>query len=354
MPTNRRILLGSLAGASLAMTLPTASSATGGYRVRRLVDRPIIAPGMDEKMGSNVEGPSLILAPDWLPNRLGRYYLYFADHKGDYIRLAYADRIEGPWSMHAPGSLQLAQSGFPTERLSGPADVEARLAAGGGPGRAPPGTVGVPSPLDDATVPHIASPDVHVDEAARRIVMYYHGLAEFGVQRSRVAVSADGVNFEPVGDFVGAAYMRAFRHRGQVYAMTMPGLFSRSHDGFTDFEPGPRLFGPDQRHSALLKRGDILHVFWTRVGDAPERILASTIDLSPDWMSWKESAPVEVLRPERSWEGADLPITPSYRSAINVPANQLRDPAVFEESGRTYLAYAVKGEGGLGIAELFL
>jgi hypothetical protein len=26
-----------------------------------------------------------------------RYYLYFADHKGDYIRLAYAEALMGPW-----------------------------------------------------------------------------------------------------------------------------------------------------------------------------------------------------------------------------------------------------------------
>jgi hypothetical protein len=32
--------------------------------------------------------------------------------------------------------------------------------------------------------------------------------------------------------------------------------------------------------------------------------------------------------------------------------NQLRDPAIYEEGGRVYLLYAVKGEGGIGIAEL--
>lgn len=350
----RRTLFLAAAGVLTLIEPRNALSATARYRIRRLVDRPIVAPGMDARMGTNIEGPSLIRAPDWLPNRLGRYYLYFADHKGDYIRLAYADRLQGPWKVHAPGSLQLSQSGFTSERLSGPADEEAKLAAANGPGRAPPDTVGVPSPLDDATLPHIASPDVHVDAAGRRIVMYYHGLAAFGVQRTRVAISRDGVNFVTRGAPLGPPYMRAFRHSGYVYAMSMPGMFSRSRDGFRGFEVGPRLSGPDQRHSALLKRGDTLHVFWTRVGDAPERIYASTIDISKDWMTWKESEPVEVLRPERAWEGAGLPLTPSYRSAINVPANQLRDPAIYQEGFRTYLVYAVQGEGGLGIAELHI
>jgi hypothetical protein len=31
---------------------------------------------------------------------------------------------------------------------------------------------------------------------------------------------------------------------------------------------------------------------------------------------------------------------------------QLRDPAVFEEGGRTWLVYSVAGESGLAIAEI--
>lgn len=69
-------------------------------------------------------------------------------------------------------------------------------------------------------------------------------------------------------------------------------------------------------------------------------------------MSWKESDPVEVLRSERDWEGANLPVAASYRSAINAAVNQIRDPAIYEEDGRVFLAYAVKGEGGIGVAEL--
>ena len=33
--------------------------------------------------------------------------------------------------------------------------------------------------------------------------------------------------------------------------------------------------------------------------------------------------------------------------------NQLRDPAVYVEDGRTYLLYAVAGESGIAIAEVF-
>lgn len=348
---SRRGALGLLAAAGLGQPSQAADRRVGA---RRLVDRPIVTPGMDPRMGANIEGPSLIRTPDWLPDRMGHYYLYFADHKGDYIRLAYADHLEGPWRIHAPGSLQLAQSGFLTAPPPIPEDAEARLAAADPSNRAPPDTPGVPSLLDDAIMPHVASPDVHVDDLRHRIVMYAHGLVGFGAQRSRVAVSADGVNFQTTGGILGGPYMRVFQHDGRTYAMAMPGRFLRADDPFSAFEAGPRLFGPDQRHSALLKRGNVLHVFWTRVGDAPERIYHSTIDLTPDWSAWTAGDPIEVLRPERAWEGADLPLEPSYRSAVNRPVNQLRDPAIYEEAGRVYLIYAVQGERGLGIAELSL
>src|SRR5437763_11407259 len=84
-------------------------------RVIRLLDRPIISPDLHPGIGHNIQGPSLIRVPDWIEDRLGAYYLYFADHKGSYIRLAYADQPTRPWIIHPPGSLQLAQSRFLTE-----------------------------------------------------------------------------------------------------------------------------------------------------------------------------------------------------------------------------------------------
>jgi hypothetical protein len=139
-----------------------------------------------------------------------------------------------------------------------------------------------------------------------------------------------------------------------VYALGMPGQVYRSADGLHGFEPGPLLFNPRMRHSALLKRDGALWVFWTQVGDAPERILLSRIDLSGDWRSWKEDAPVEILRPERIWEGADAPLVPSVRGPAYGHLNQLHDPAIFEENGQIYLLYTVSGESGIAIAEVLL
>jgi len=315
-------------------------------RVERLLDRPIITPELDASLGPNIQGPSLIRVPDWIPGRLGNYYLYFADHKGRYIRLAYANNILGPWKIHVPGSLQLEGSFLLTEPPSGPAAALERL-------RAAPKAVNFSNdPFTEATTPHIASPDVHVDEANRRIVMYYHGLNGLQQQVTRVATSQDGIRFEARPEILGRTYFRTFPHQGYTYALAMPGQFYRSRDALSDFEQGPLLFNPNMRHSALLKRGNTLFVFWTQVGDAPESILLSTIDISGDWSNWAETRPVEVLRPERAWEGADAPLAPSLRSTAYGHVNQLRDPAVFEEDGRVYLLYAVAGESGIAIAEI--
>lgn len=314
--------------------------------VTRLLEKPIIAPDTDPSIGANIQGPSLIRVPDWVPDRLGTYYLYFADHKGTYIRLAYADNLLGPWRVHTPGSLQLEGSYLLTAPPSEPAEALERL-------RLTPRPASLPHDvIVEATTPHIASPDVHVDDANRQIVMYYHGLNGLQQQVTRVATSADGIRFVARPEVLGRTYFRAFAHDGYTYAMAMPGQFYRSKNPLSAFESGPLLFNPQMRHAALLRRGTTLYVFWTQVGHAPESIMLSTIDLSADWSTWSATPGVEVLRPERVWEGADAPVVPSQRSTAYGHVNQLRDPAVFEENGRVYLLYAVAGESGIAIAEV--
>src|SRR5215510_5498407 len=101
-----------------------------GMHIRRFPTNPIIRPHMDDCMGDNINGPSLIRVPDWMQEPLGRYYLYFAHHDGRYIRLAYSHELQGPWPIHREGVLPLREALF----------------AG-----------------------HVASPDVHVDHAPRQI-----------------------------------------------------------------------------------------------------------------------------------------------------------------------------------------
>jgi hypothetical protein len=290
----------------------------------RLPQNPIIAPNMDERMGGNVNGPSLIRVPAWLEVPLGWYYLYFAHHKGQYIRLAVADQIEGPYRTYAPGTLSLAQT----------------------PCRG-----------------HIASPDVHVDHAQRRLIMYYHGPVDPeqatanggplpGGQCSFVATSRDGIHFTSRSEVLGKPYMRAWQWQGAVYALGMPGVFYRSADGLTGFERGPTLFTADMRHAAVWLDGNRLHVVYSNAHDCPEHILVSTIDLTPDWTSWRASAPRSLLEPETAYEGVHLPLVPSTRGWAPEPVRQTRDPGIYCEGGRTYLLYSVAGEQGIAMAEI--
>ena len=316
--------------------------------VERLLDAPIVSPTTHPSIGANIQGPSLIRVPDWLPGALGRYYLYFADHKGSYIRLAYAGALAGPWQVHPAGSLHLADTPFPNE----PPPISDELLRAAERNMAASGRRIAHSVREELTTPHIASPDVHVDHQRQRIVMYYHGLESAGRQATRAAVSDDGLAFACGSEVLGRTYMRAFEYRGDTYALAMPGQFYRQLEPLRRLQEGPLLFNPNMRHSAVLVRGDTLFVFWTQVGDAPERILLSTIELGGDWMNWQASEPVEVLRPERSWEGADAPLEPSIRSVAYGTVNQLRDPAIYMEGERAYLLYAVAGESGIAIAAL--
>jgi hypothetical protein len=296
--------------------------------VRRLPGNPIIRPEMlPGSDGDNINGPSLIRVPSWVTEPLGRYYLYFAHHNGKYIRLAYADDLEGPWKIHVPGVLHLTNT--------------------------------------PACRGHIASPDVLVDEARHEFPIYFHGPARaVSGQKSFVAIGKDGLHFTPRDEVLGLFYFRVFPHADAWYALAKGGALYRSADGLTGFEPGHNPFpGGDQRtgdlnepgprHVALQRRGDTLWVYYSSIGDAPERILRARILLHADWREWHATDPVEVLRPEFPWEGADLPIKPSTAGAARGRVNELRDPAIFEDDdGRTYLLYSVAGESGIAIAEL--
>ena len=285
--------------------------------IERLASHPIIRPHMDDRMGDNINGPSLIRVPDWVEQPLGQYYLYFAHHDGCYIRLAYSDELLGPWTTYRDGVLPLP---------------EARFAG------------------------HVASPDVHVDHAQRQIRMYYHGSETpsggGGEQATRVALSEDGLHFTAHPALLGRPYFRVFQWGSYHYALAMPGVFYRSRDGLTNFEEGPTLFTRNMRHTALRVDGQTLSVFYTNAGDCPERILLATIDLTPDWMTWVASEPIVLLEPELAYEGGELPREPSKRGLVMEPVCQLRDPAIFSEDGRTYLLYAVAGEHGIALAEL--
>ena len=318
----------------------------------RLTQNPLITVDSSPSLGDNVNGPSVIRVPSWVPHPLGRYYAYFGHHKGQFVRLAYADAITGPWKIYEPGVVPVSGTAFYRPQ---------------------------PDPPDGPTdqfYTHVASPEIYVDEARRRLVLWTHGwwtnnqrwplgpadarawARQNGYgQFTQSSESTDGLHFELRPAITKVSYLRVFTHDGHLYGMARLGQLLRSKDPLATFEIGPNPFagGPyaDRvRHVATILRGRTLHVFFTGIGDAPERVMLSTIDLTGDWQTWKASAPVELLRPEAPYECPGLPNIPSAAGEIEGPAQQLRDPAIFEEAGKTFLFYAICGEQGLAAAQL--
>ena len=298
--------------------------------VKRFKNNPIIYPELDSSIGSNITESSLIRVPSWIDNPLGKYYLYFAGHEGTYIKLAYANKLEGPWEIYKKGSLHIEDSFFSTE----------------------PPERKIKNKIRDDNFPHIASPDVHVIEEKKEFWMYFHGLESNGRQLTRISISKNGIQFKTKPEILTPPYLRVFHFNGYYYGMSKPGIFYRSLSGLNHFERGPILFSGKMRHSALRIVGNQLQVFWTQVGDLPERILLSCIELTEDWSTWKPSTPIEVIRSVKDWEGGNLEAIPSERGPVYEQVCQLRDPAIYEENNNVYLLYSVAGERGIAIAEL--
>ena len=303
-------------------------------KAKRLIDQPILQANT-KAIGNNLNGPSLIKTPDWLPNRLGRYYLYFGHHFGLNIRMAFSNNLIGPWNIYEGGVLDLKETPFAQER---PNVEQPQWAAKHG---------------VDGLYPHIASPDVHINKEEESLEMFFHGLDHDGEQRSLCAVSNDGLNWRVQSKRINQTYLRVFRYNHNKYAIAWGGQILRQNSSGI-FEMGPWSFGDrGHRHAGVLVRGDKLHIVWTRIGDAPEQILYSTIDISHSWRDWYATEAQVILKPKFDWEGANLPISTSSIGGLAKQEHALRDPFLFEQSDEVYMVYTGGGETSIGIAKLF-
>ena len=320
---------------------------------------PVVSVNLPQslRVGDNVNGPSIIEVPEWVKGRLGKYYLYFGHHDGKFIRMAYSDRVQGPYTIYSPGTLH----------------VEDGPMAGTGKG-------------------HIASPDVHVDHDTKQLFMVYHvgglnnnaalrqDLYEQGCpwgQVSLLATSVDGIHWATSSRCMGKPYLRVFRYmgrwRGVARVSGTLALFSAPGDGKTlsgNFVQGPLIRipgqnfhptscdGPRIRHLAVHLRGHALDVYVSVIGRATERIEMTTIADLRQGQGWDKpgdwtSTPMQdVLDPVEGYEGAHLSKASSKCGAVNHPTRQLRDPFVFEDTkrGLLHLIYSTAGEQGLGVA----
>jgi len=338
---------------TVALLAGGASSPLDGADIvaTRFRENPLITLRSSPIIGDNANGPTVIRVPSWVARPLGRYYMYFAHHSGSFIRLAYADSLRGPWTVHDGAVLPVDRTAFFRPQPD--------------PVNSPPGVY-----------THLASPEIYIDEARQRLILWVHGMWTEGqrwpedradaarwvqargyAQFTQAAESTDGLSFRTHPAITKQSYLRVFRHQGTLYGMARLGQMLRASDPLEVFEPGASPFAGSPyagrvRHVALLPDGGTLHVFFSAIGDAPEEILHTTIALEGDWRQWRIGAVDKVLHPEAPYECTELPTVRSEVGEIDRPARQLRDPAVIRDGGTAYLFYTFCGEQGIAGAEV--
>jgi hypothetical protein len=335
----------------LAVLVAAAPADAQGVRATRFAENPLITLSTSTSIGDNANGPTVIRVPRWVQRPLGRYYMYFAHHSGQFIRLAYADSVRGPWKIYEPGVLKVENTAFYRPQ---------------------------PDPADSPSgvYTHIASPEIYIDEARQRLILWTHGMWTEGqrwpdrrqdaaawvkqrgyAQFTQAAESSDGLNFTVRPAITKHSYLRVIPFDGQFYGMARLGQLLRASNPLDAFELGGSPFRDSPyvgrvRHVTLLEERGLLHIVFSAIGDAPESILYTTMSMKGDWDTWRIGPVSKVLVPETKYECPDLPNEKSEVGEIDHPARQLRDPALFRDEGRLYLFYTFCGEQGIAGAEV--
>lgn len=354
---------------------------TQKYNARRLNNgQPIITQKMFtdagvEDEGRNLNGPCMIRIPDWIApenraNPEAKYYCYFAHHSDEYIRMAWAANIEGPWHLYQIGSnIALGDRGVLD---NGNKDI----------------VLGNGIVIENN---HLASPNAHVDHENQRIILYFHSGSSTFVNGEEVKSQLSYVSYSPYGldfydniqpVFLGGSYFSVFEYGDHLYALDNGATPNRALDADNPWSPPAAhdftkklweklSFNPFQddigefeglssgdlrvRHASTKVVGDKLHVFYSRRGDLMENVQMSIIDLSVnDWTKWDATyPPATLLMAQPGWEGGDITAKKSETASAPENVNQLRDPYIFTDSdGSMYLIYTGRGEDALGLASL--
>ncbi|WPT12331.1 R118 [Picochlorum sp. SENEW3] len=285
------------------------------FQAERLSGSPLL--DQDNTGFENMNGVTVIKTEPWMVFNVS-YIMYFAGHVGKEIRIAGSNSGQGPWKMLGAVVLE----GF------------------------------------HAAWSHIASPDIYIDKPATTVRLYFHAATREG-QWTYVAISRDGVTFcmhsmAKIAPF----YLRVFVIDGTFYGLAKIGNNStailHSSDGLTEFKQGPLIL-PNSRHTSVLLKNGSVHIFYTIVDEAPERIYHTEV-MNPqaDWTTWYVGIGVPILEPELPFEGVEMPLVPSEFGPAPGLVRQLRDPYIFEDDEDIVLFYVAGGERSISIARLLV
>ncbi|MEE9602769.1 MAG: hypothetical protein V3V75_05645, partial [Thermoguttaceae bacterium] len=236
----------------LAACGPSTAMAGTAYDFELVADGAVIAPASEAGDAGN---PSVIRVPDWIPsgqrpNADANYYMYYGDHDDHYIRMRWAETLDGPWTAFNLGDSYNSHTRH-----------------------------GVFDYLSDslrADYDHVFAPDVHVDNVNERIIMYYHGENQGTYEmedppytkiwkrhtKDFVATSEYGLNFNspeyaggesghgpvwqaadgPVREVIIASdYARVFEWDGGLYSVCKEGVLFKAPNPADPWAPHPTL-----------------------------------------------------------------------------------------------------------------
>lgn len=348
----------------------------------------------------NISEPSVIRVPDWIESAdradpSAEYYMYFAAHHGGFIRLAWAEDIEGPWNLYdmepdvAPEELGVL-SVWGGEVIDVGQGVEIR------PGECEPGRRKYRQ--------HASGPFAMADDANQQILLYW-GVGtcvwlddELFGSMQLLAVSPDGLDFndgiQPAA--MGKAFMKLFRSGDEYWGISNQAKVLSPPDpqsptgGYEDVPVGELVFArtvppdmhaclfddqpspsdaPRVRHSDIHPMpgddGETLWWFYSVKGYSeidgehqPEQIMFTELRRGAN-DCWGADWPGEVvLRAAPGWECGEMEVTSGVAGEsgrFDRAVNNLRDPDFFiDDDGDMYVFYAGCGEKGIGMVRLEL
>ena len=221
-------------------------------------------------------------------------------------------------------------------------------------------------PSFDRCKPGLHSPDIILFHGTYYMLAHGHGCEGIHVKRKQPTVtltSNDLVHWVlPTKTYAANEYfyMRVFVHNNLFYAIAKSQedsvgsmVLLRSESPFGPFEYVKSL-APGVRHVSLHRKGAILFVFFTIIGDLPERILLGTINLDEDEDMKLRPGPILLepphdgnLVPSRSGP-ASCDVAPQFRDPFFVPDSNEGEA---ELRGIVYFA---DRELTIGAARLFI
>jgi len=332
---------------------------------------------------ANINGPMPILVRSWMKH---------ASFKGCSVLLFVSSHIDNGSGIQVLGLKKMSQGTMVWKKL----DLTLALRS--------------ETSQTQAQCKSFHSPSIIVDDMKKQLIMYIHGHQcknegdKTIKQPTLLFVSQDGVSWDLQSDEAPAQKLpyllqHSFyltvpvysKRDGYYYAMAKTqensvgsACLYRSKSLMGPFEQGP-IMARGMRHVDLyLSSPDsmMIYVFFTLIGDMPERIILGSIDVSSgseNWMHWNLLPGPSLLQPEYWYEHGNATAKPSSAGPARTQVRELRDPRFLPDifppdasvNSRTgmntnantnekkkknalsgLLFYSVQGEQGIAMARL--